>query len=114
MKIHMHRPYDLESMPGGYRVLVDRLWPRGVRKEDLVLDEWAKDLAPSTELRRWFGHDPARWEGFVARYRAALAGQEAELERLRAIAEAGDLVLIYSARDPEHHQAAVLKDVLEG
>jgi uncharacterized protein YeaO (DUF488 family) len=114
MKIHMHRPYDLESMPGGYRVLVDRLWPRGVRKEDLVLDEWAKDLAPSTELRKWFGHEPARWEGFQARYRAELAAQEAELERLRGIAAVGELVLIYSARDQTRNQAVVLKALLEG
>lgn len=113
MPIHIHRAYDLESMPQGYRVLVDRLWPRGVRKEDLPVDSWAKDLAPSTSLRKWFAHDPAKWTEFKKRYRAELKTHGDELRQLLDSAGARDLVLVYSARDPGHNQAVVLRDFLE-
>ncbi|WP_017593664.1 DUF488 domain-containing protein [Nocardiopsis potens] len=93
--------------------LVDRLWPRGVRKDALRLDGWLKDAAPSTELRRWFGHDPERWEAFAERYRRELAARpEALRPVLDALAE-GPVVLLYAARDTEHNQAVVLRGVLE-
>lgn len=114
MPIHIHRAYEKESMPPGRRVLVDRLWPRGIRKSDLVIDEWARHLAPSTGLRKWFAHDPERWTEFRRRYKEELKEQAAELQRLKELAEADDLVLIYSARDLEHNQAVVIREVLEG
>lgn len=95
------------------RVLVDRVWPRGMAKESLELDRWAKDLAPSTKLRRWFGHDPKKWPGFQSRYRYELAGKTAMLKELAELSRERSLVLLYSARDEEHNQAVVLKDVLE-
>ncbi len=113
--VGLKRAYD-EAGPGdGYRVLVDRLWPRGVKRENLRLDAWLKDLAPSPELRRWFGHDPARWEEFRRRYREELSSPErrrmlAELaERLRR----GPVTLVYGARDEKHNGAVVLREVLE-
>ena len=113
MSVELHRPYGIESVPPGYCVLVDRLWPRGIRKVDLMVDEWAKHLAPSTDLRKWFAHDLGRWNEFKARYLVELESQESELRRLRAIADAGKLILIYSARDSTHNQAAVLKELLD-
>ena len=95
------------------RVLVDRLWPRGVRKDSLNVDRWAKELAPSTELRRWFGHDPEKWREFESRYRFELAEKTAALKELAELARQGKLVLLYSARDAQHNQAVVLKEVLE-
>lgn len=98
---------------GEIRVLVDRLWPRGVRKDSLKVDRWAKDLAPSTELRRWFGHEPQKWREFESRYRFELAERTAELKELAELARHGTLVLLYSARDEKRNQAVVLKEVLE-
>lgn len=95
------------------RVLVDRLWPRGVRKDSLKINRWAKDLAPSTELRRWFSHDPEKWREFESRYRFELAEKTAELKALAELARHAELVLLYSARDEKHNQAVVLKEVLE-
>ncbi len=111
MLIHLHRAYDT-PLPEGHRILVDRLWPRGIRKHDLPIDEWAKHLAPSTELRKWFAHDPAKWDELQSRYHAELASQSDELDRLKTIADATAVILIYSARDPEHNQAVVLRDAL--
>jgi uncharacterized protein YeaO (DUF488 family) len=101
---------------GDYRVLVDRLWPRGVRKETLDLDEWAKDVAPTTELRRWYGHDPARFGEFAARYREQLGTEPAagNVDRLRGIARRGCLVLLTATRDLDHSGAAVLRSVIAG
>jgi uncharacterized protein YeaO (DUF488 family) len=95
------------------RVLVDRVWPRGVRKDSLALYRWAKEVAPSAELRRWFAHDPRKWPQFQRRYREELVARTPELKALALFARGGHLVLLYGARDHEHNQAVVLKDVLE-
>jgi uncharacterized protein YeaO (DUF488 family) len=107
--IVVRRVYDdPRGTRGEYRVLVDRLWPRGVRKDELHMDEWAKDLAPSTELRRWYGHDPSRFGEFERRYVRELSSADAA--RLRA--HKGALVLLTATRDVEHSGAAVLRDYL--
>jgi uncharacterized protein YeaO (DUF488 family) len=107
------RIYDPADPADGKRILVDRLWPRGVSREKAQVDDWLKDLAPSDELRRWFGHDPARWPEFQARYRAELSSQGPRLDELRALAARGRVTLLYAARDSEHNNAAVLRDLLE-
>lgn len=112
-RIVVRRVFDREAGPREIRVLVDRLWPRGVSKKSLHLDRWAKDLAPSDELRRWFNHDPDRWAGFQSRYRHELAERTPLLREIAQLARDGTLVLLYSAHDEEHNQAVVLKDVLE-
>ncbi|GAB4292799.1 MAG: DUF488 domain-containing protein [Roseovarius sp.] len=96
----------------GARVLVDRLWPRGISKADLALDLWEKDAAPSGELRRWFGHDPARWEEFVRRYRDELAARPEAVEELLTLCRKGPVTLIFAARDEAHNNAVVLRDWL--
>ncbi|WP_308387956.1 DUF488 family protein [Acidithiobacillus sp. AMEEHan] len=106
------RVYD-RPFPPGYRVLAERLWPRGVRKSDLALDAWPKDLAPSTELRQWFGHDPARWEDFRRRYWSELSGHQEAAVQLLVAAQQGPLLLLYAAHDPEHNAALVLQEFLE-
>jgi uncharacterized protein YeaO (DUF488 family) len=110
--IHLKRAYSPPSPADGIRVLVDRLWPRGLRKSDAAIDRWLKDVAPSTELRRWFGHDPARWDEFRRRYRAELSHETDLLDELRTIARKGPLTLVYAARDELHNEAVVLRDVL--
>ncbi|HLT47955.1 MAG TPA: DUF488 family protein [Rubricoccaceae bacterium] len=110
--IRIKRAYDPPAPEDGVRVLVDRLWPRGLRKAEARIDWWARELAPSTELRTWFGHDPAKYEAFVRRYRDELAGSEA-LDRLRALADAGETVtLVYAARDEAHNNAQALRALL--
>ncbi|MBP7001849.1 MAG: DUF488 family protein [Amaricoccus sp.] len=94
-------------------MLVDRLWPRGVAKARLGMDEWAKDVAPSDALRRWFGHDPARWDEFRRRYLAEIAASPGPFDALLARAEAGPATLLYAAHDLEHNNAVVLRDALE-
>lgn len=111
--IKVRRVYDRPAGEHESRVLVDRLWPRGVSKETLRLDRWARDLAPSTSLRQWFGHDPRRWGEFQVRYKQELAEKTSELKELAQLARERPLVLLFAARDREHNQAAVLKDVLE-
>jgi len=91
---------------------VDRLWPRGVRKSEVAIDRWVKEVAPSTELRRWFGHDPRKWEEFRRRYGAELSRNTALLNELRTIAKKGRLTLVYAARDELHNEAVMLRDVL--
>jgi len=115
VSIHLRRAYEDPGPGDGYRVLVDRVWPRGRSRETLRLDEWASDLGPSSELRRWFGHDPARWEAFRERYREELAApaRQAQLEALAERARAGTLTLVYGARDEEHNQARVIAEELE-
>ncbi|WP_241649222.1 DUF488 domain-containing protein [Paenirhodobacter populi] len=114
MIIHLKRAYE-PALPGdGVRVLVDRLWPRGISKEVAQLDDWMKDVAPSTDLRKWFGHDPAKWPEFQHRYREELASRGADLDRLRDLARKGTLTLIYAAHDEAHNDAVVLRDVLLG
>ena len=95
------------------RVLIDRLWPRGLDKQHAAIDEWLKDVAPSPALRKWFNHDPIRWQEFRRRYLAELAGNEA-LERLRRLSHEHHVTLVYAARDTEHNHALVLRDLLEG
>jgi uncharacterized protein YeaO (DUF488 family) len=107
------RVYETPSDGDGYRLLVDRLWPRGVSKERARLDEWCKEVAPSTELRKWFGHAPERFELFSERYREELVGREALLERLREIAASQRLTLVIGAKDPRYNHARVLRDLLE-
>jgi uncharacterized protein YeaO (DUF488 family) len=111
--VRLKRIYDAPSRSDGERVLIDRLWPRGVTHEDAHVDEWARDLAPSTELRRWFGHDPSRFDEFRRRYRLELEAQETKLAELRRRARRGTLTLVYSARDTEHNDAVVLAEVLK-
>ena len=112
--IAIKRAYESPSSEDGTRVLVDRLWPRGVSREKIKVSEWMKDIGPSTELREWFGHDPAKWEGFEKKYRGELARKGELLRRLRSLSKKGDLTLVYSAKDELHNQAVVLKEVLEG
>ncbi len=112
MAVRMKRAYEPSEPSDGYRVLIDRIWPRGVTKEQARLDEWARELAPSSELRRWFGHDPARFAEFRHRYRSELAGREEKLRELRRRARRGTLTLVYSARDTEHNDAVVLAELL--
>ncbi|HNR97814.1 MAG TPA: DUF488 family protein [Planctomycetota bacterium] len=112
MAIVLERVYGTTSPTTGYRVLVDRVWPRGVSRETLALDEWCREVAPSAALRAWFAHDPERWEGFRKKYLAELQAQEELLKRLRGIAARRRLVLLYGARDTEHNQAVVLRDAL--
>lgn len=112
LDVRLKRAYERPSTRDGVRILVDRLWPRGLRREGVAIERWMKDIAPSTELRRWFGHDPGRWEEFERRYRAELAGKSPLIDDLRAIASKRTLTLVYSARDEEHNQAVVLRDVL--
>lgn len=112
--IQIKRAYAPPSPEDGVRVLVDRLWPRGLTKSDAAIDRWIKDLAPSTELRRWFGHDPTRWDEFRRRYRAELSQRSDLLDELRALAKRGRLTLVFGARDELHNQAVVLRDLLAG
>jgi uncharacterized protein YeaO (DUF488 family) len=115
MAVRLKRAYDQAEPGDGFRVLVDRLWPRGVRKDALPLDAWYRDLAPSTPLRRWFGHDPIRWDEFRRRYREELSrGQAAELlDELRVRASAGTLTLVFAARDADHSNAAALAELID-
>jgi uncharacterized protein YeaO (DUF488 family) len=113
--VRVRRVYEEPSAADGARILVDRIWPRGLRKDVIRLDDWAKDVAPSAELRTWYGHDPAKFAEFRQRYLGELAGspQRAALGRLRALAAAGrPLTLLTATRDVEHSQAAVLAQLL--
>jgi uncharacterized protein YeaO (DUF488 family) len=113
-KLGIKRVYEAHETGDGQRVLVDRLWPRGITKERLCDALWLKDLAPSAELRTWFGHKPERWEGFLERYFVELEEQPDALAKLRALMKKGPVTLLYSARDPERNQAAALRRYLEG
>jgi uncharacterized protein YeaO (DUF488 family) len=110
--IRLKRAYEPPSKADGTRVLIDRLWPRGVTKAEAAIDHWFRDLAPSTELRKWFGHDPALWGEFRRRYTAELMQQGEGLDRLLQIAAQGPVTLVYGARDERHNDAVVLKEVL--
>lgn len=112
--IRTKRAYEPAAKPDGKRFLVDRLWPRGVKKEALHLTAWIKGAAPSKELRQWFNHDPAKWKEFQRRYRAELDGQPAAWQPLLDAAKSGDVTLLFSAHDLEHNNAAALKVCLEG
>jgi len=112
MDVRLKRAYEPASAEDGYRVLVDRLWPRGVSKKQAELDEWEKELAPSSELRAWFGHEPGRFAEFRRRYIEELRANRSRLEKLRRRARYGTLTLVYSAHDSEHNDAVVLAEVL--
>ena len=113
--IAIKRVYEAPSRGDGTRILVDRLWPRGVKKEQAHIEKWMRELGPSNELRRFFGHDPKRWGDFCKRYRTELRRSEAKslLDELLEVASNGKLTLVYSARDEQHNQAVVLKEVLD-
>lgn len=111
-KIYLKRAYEPAAPEDGERYLVDRLWPRGVRKDVLILTGWLKDVAPSDALRRWFGHDPVRWAEFRRRYRGELKSRAAVLQPLRDALKRGKVTLVYSAHDAEHNQAVVLREIL--
>lgn len=113
MTVNVKRIYEDPSSADGRRVLVDRLWPRGVRKADAEVDHWLKGVAPSSELRKWFAHDPARFEKFAAAYRDELGRAPEAVGELLALARAGDLTLLYGARDPECNHARVLAEYLD-
>jgi uncharacterized protein YeaO (DUF488 family) len=112
MNVRIKRAYEPAAPADGYRILVDRLWPRGVTHEEARLDDWVPDLGPSSELRRWFSHDPARFDEFRRRYTRELATKKATLTDLRRRARTRPLTLVYSARDTEHNDAVVLAEVL--
>jgi uncharacterized protein YeaO (DUF488 family) len=112
MDIRLKRAYEPPQRSDGYRVLIDRIWPRGVSKEEAHLDEWARELAPSGELRRWFGHDPARFAEFRCRYLDELQAQRETLRKLRRRAREETLTLVYGARDTENNDAVVLAELL--
>jgi len=112
--VRLKRAYEKPARDDGTRILIDRLWPRGVRKADAELDQWAKEIAPSTALRKWFGHDPARWPRFRLRYTNELRAHRGELEQLRGLARKGPITLVYSAQDELHNDAVVLRELLLG
>jgi uncharacterized protein YeaO (DUF488 family) len=111
--IKLKRVYDDVESDDGYRVLVERLWPRGMRKGQVKIDEWLKELGPSNELRKWFGHDPEKWEEFRIRYREELKGKGALLNKLWEKAREGNVTLLYSTRETEHNNAVALKELLD-
>ncbi|MFN3480078.1 MAG: DUF488 domain-containing protein, partial [Thermodesulfovibrionales bacterium] len=105
---------DPPSKDDGKRILVDRLWPRGIKREEARIDEWLKDIAPSDELRKWFSHEPSKWQEFRKRYKKELEGKGELLERLRGEAKKGSITILFAAKDKEHNNAVVLKEVIEG
>lgn len=113
MRLAVKRVYEEAAPADGKRVLVDRVWPRGLRKEDAAVDVWLKDIAPSTALRKWFGHDPARWEEFQARYGSELDANAEATGTLLELARHGPVTLLFSARDTEHNNARALRSYLE-
>lgn len=110
--VRLKRAYDPVTSADGYRVLIDRLWPRGISRKRANLDEWEKELAPSSELRQWFGHEPGRFEQFRRRYIEELRSERPRLTALRRRARDGTLTLVYSAKDTENNDAVVLAEVL--
>jgi uncharacterized protein YeaO (DUF488 family) len=110
--IKLKRAYEPHNAGDGTRILVDRLWPRGIKKEDAAIDLWAKEIAPSAGLRKWFGHDPARWQEFRRRYAEELAQHPDELAKLRRMAREGPVTLVFSAHDETHNNAVALRELL--
>jgi uncharacterized protein YeaO (DUF488 family) len=109
----LKRAYDSAAESDGRRVLVDRLWPRGISKDELQIDDWLKEVAPSTRLRKWFGHDPAKWGAFKDRYFRELDEQSEAVERLLARGREGTVTLVFGAKDVHHNDAVALKEYLE-
>ena len=114
MDIHIKRIYDAPANADGYRLLVDRLWPRGMTKEGAHIDDWDKEIGPSTELRRWFGHEPPKYPEFKKRYAKELKEMTEDLQRIRGVARKRRVTLLYGAKDEAHNQAVVLREVLLG
>src|SRR6476646_2416644 len=112
--IKLKRAYDSAGSGDGTRILIDRLWPRGVRKADAAIDLWARDIAPSTSLRKWFGHDPARWDQFRRRYSNEIHRNRDRLRELRSLARNGRITLVFAAHDVAHNDAIVLREILLG
>lgn len=112
--IHLKRVYETPAKEDGLRILVERLWPRGLTKKRAAVDLWLKDIAPSPELRQWFGHDPARWKGFQERYRKELRQKKDAVRLLKQKGKDRTVTLVYAARDEEHNGALVLKRFLQG
>jgi uncharacterized protein YeaO (DUF488 family) len=112
--VRLKRAYEAPAKSDGRRILIDRLWPRGVSKADAAIDEWIKEIAPSTALRKWFGHDPARWAEFRRHYAKELRGNPELLRKVRDLAQAGRVTLVYSARDEVHNDAVVLRAAVLG
>ena len=112
--VRLKRAYERPSTDDGTRILIDRLWPRGVPRKAADLDMWMKDIAPSSELRTWFGHDPARWQEFRRRYAEEVRRNAEPFSRLRALVREGRITLVYGARDEAHNHAVVLRDLLLG
>lgn len=110
--VRLKRAYESAAAGDGMRILVDRLWPRGVNKADAAIDHWVKDLAPSTRLRKWFAHDPTRWQEFRRRYAAELRQHPEAFDQLRDWARQGPITLVYAARDEAHNDAVVLREIL--
>ena len=110
--VRIKRIFEPQSREDGVRILVDRLWPRGLSKADAAFDEWMKEAAPTPELRKWFGHDPSRFREFARRYRAELDGNPEPVERLREMRRRGPVTLLYAARDEVYNHACVLRDYL--
>lgn len=111
-RLKLKRAYEAPARGDGTRILVDRLWPRGLKKETAALDHWIKEIAPSTELRQWFAHDPERWSEFRRRYARELRAHAEQLESIRKLARRGTVTLVYAARDEQHNDAVVLHDLL--
>ncbi len=114
--VRAKRIYDIVEKDDGIRILVDRLWPRGLKKEEIKIDQWLKEVAPTNELRKWFSHDPSRWKEFCKRYMWELTNDEEKrkvLRELTKMAERGNLTLIYSTKDREHNNAVALKKLIE-
>ncbi len=111
--IRIKRAYEPASDTDGTRILVDRLWPRGISKERAKIDRWAKELAPSTALRQWFGHDPARWSEFQKRYKKELQASGEALREIARLAQRGTVTFVFGARDEQHNEAVVLQDVVQ-
>ena len=112
--LKIKRVYEGESPDDGKRVLIDRLWPRGIKKEDIRIDEWLKEIAPSNELRQWFAHDPSKWKEFKKRYDRELTEKKPLVEALRRQAKQGTITLLFSAKDAEHNNAVALRELISG
>lgn len=112
MDVRLKRAYESAASSDGYRILIDRLWPRGVSRARADLDEWGRELAPSAELRQWFGHEPSRFQEFRRRYEEELRHKRSSIAELRRRAREGTVTLVYAARDREHNDAVVLAEVL--
>ncbi len=113
MSISLKRAYDKPAKNDGHRVLIDRIWPRGVSKEEAKLDEWLKEIGPSTELRKWFNHDIRRWEEFKKRYHRELTEKQEQVDKLAAIEQNGRLTLVFGAADRKHNNGVALKEFLQ-